>query len=120
LCVEFQIKTPDTRYNLGTLSGGNMQKVVIAREVEVDPRLLIAAQPTRGVDIGAIEYIHNKIIELRDAGKAILLISAELDEIIALSDRILVMYEGSIIAEFKRGEADQPTIGMYMMGARKQ
>lgn len=120
LCDEFQVKTPDSTYNLGTLSGGNMQKVVFAREVEADPRLLIAAQPTRGVDIGAIEYIHHKIAELRDSGKAILLVSAELDEIMSLSDRILVMYEGNIVAEFKRGEADQQTIGMYMMGAQRQ
>lgn len=120
LCVEYQIKTPDSRFKLGTLSGGNMQKVVFAREVSSDPRLLIAAQPTRGVDIGAIEYIHHKIVELRDKGKAVLLVSAELDEIMTLSDRILVMYEGSIVAQFKRGEADQQTIGMYMMGAKKQ
>jgi simple sugar transport system ATP-binding protein len=120
LCAEYQIKTPDSRFKLGTLSGGNMQKVVFAREVSSDPRLLIAAQPTRGVDIGAIEYIHHKIGELRDKGKAILLVSAELDEIMSLSDRILVMYEGCIVAQFKRGEADQQTIGMYMMGAQKQ
>ncbi|MHC1783493.1 MAG: ABC transporter ATP-binding protein [Anaerolineaceae bacterium] len=120
LCAEYQIKTPDPKFKLGTLSGGNMQKVVFAREVDVDPRLLIAAQPTRGIDIGAIEYIHHKIGELRDRGKAILLISAELDEIMSLSDRILVMYEGNIVAEFQRGEADQQTIGMYMMGARRQ
>ncbi len=119
MCDEYQIKTPDPKFKLGTLSGGNMQKVVFAREVDADPSLLIAAQPTRGIDIGAIEYIHHKIGELRDKGKAILLVSAELDEIMSLSDRILVMYEGSIVAEFKRGEADQQTIGMYMMGARK-
>ena len=120
LCSEYQIKTPNSQFKLGTLSGGNMQKVVFAREVSSDPRLLIAAQPTRGVDIGAIEYIHHKIGELRDKGKAILLVSAELDEIMSLSDRILVMYEGNIVAHFKRGEADQQTIGMYMMGALKQ
>lgn len=120
LCDEYQIKTPDSRFKLGTLSGGNMQKVVFAREVSSDPRLLIAAQPTRGVDIGAIEYIHHKIGELRDKGKAILLVSAELDEIMSLSDRILVMYEGNIVAHFKRGEVDQQTIGMYMTGALKQ
>jgi simple sugar transport system ATP-binding protein len=120
LCSEYQIKTPDPKFKLATLSGGNMQKVVFAREVDADPRLLIAAQPTRGIDIGAIEYIHHKIGELRDRGKAILLISAELDEIMSLSDRILVMYEGNIVAEFQRGEADQQTIGMYMMGARRQ
>jgi general nucleoside transport system ATP-binding protein len=120
LCADYMIKTPNSSYKLGTLSGGNMQKVVFAREVSSDPRLLIAAQPTRGIDIGAIEYIHHKIGELRDKGKAILLVSAELDEIMSLSDRILVMYEGSIVAHFKRGEADQQTIGMYMMGAKRQ
>jgi len=97
-----------------------MQKVIFAREVENDPNLLIAAQPTRGVDIGAIEYIHNRIAQLRDEGKAVLLVSAELDEVMSLSDRILVMYEGEITAEFKRDEADHNQIGMYMMGAKRQ
>ena len=120
LCRDFLIKTPDSSYLLGTLSGGNMQKVIFAREVECDPDLLIAAQPTRGVDIGAIEYIHNRIAQLRDEGKAVLLVSAELDEVTSLADRILVMYEGEITAEFRRGEADHNQIGMYMMGAKRQ
>lgn len=120
LCVDFGVKTPDSTYKLGTLSGGNMQKVVFAREMEANPDLLIAAQPTRGVDIGAIESIHHKIVEVRDSDRGVLLVSAELDEILSLSDRILVMYEGEIVAEFKRGEADERTIGTYMTGAKRQ
>ena len=115
----FKVKTPDTLRPLSSLSGGNMQKVVFTREIETDPDLLVAAQPTRGVDIGAIEEIHRTILALRDAGKAILLISAELDEILSLSDRILVMYEGEIAAEFGRGEAGEKLIGEYMTGAKK-
>ena len=120
LCKDFGVKTPDSDYKLGTLSGGNMQKVIFAREMEADPDLLIAAQPTRGVDIGAIESIHHKIVEVRDSGKGVLLVSAELDEILSLSDRILVMYEGEIRAEFKHGEADERTIAVYMTGAKRQ
>lgn len=120
LCKEFGVKTPDSEYKLGTLSGGNMQKVIFAREMEADPELLIAAQPTRGVDIGAIESIHQKIIEVRDSGRGVLLVSAELDEILSLADRILVMYEGEIMAEFKRGEADEREIAVYMTGAKRQ
>lgn len=120
LCQEFQVKTPDSMRALYTLSGGNMQKVIFAREMEADPSLLIAAQPTRGVDIGAIEAIHKKIIEARDNRKGILLVSAELDEILSLSDRILVMYEGEIMAEFQRGEADERKIAEYMTGAKRQ
>jgi len=120
LCKEFQVKTPDSVCLLGTLSGGNMQKVVFAREMEANPELLIAAQPTRGVDIGAIESIHHKIMEIRDAKKAILLVSAELDEILSLSDRILVMYEGEIMAELSREEANEREIAAYMTGAKRQ
>lgn len=120
LCKEFGVKTPNSEYKLGTLSGGNMQKVIFAREMEADPDLLIAAQPTRGVDIGAIESIHQKIVEVRDSGRGVLLVSAELDEILSLSDRILVMYEGEIMAEFKRGEADERKIAVYMTGAKRQ
>lgn len=120
LCGDFEVKTPDSGYKLGTLSGGNMQKVILARELEADPDFLIAAQPTRGVDIGAIESIHHKLVEVRDSGRGILLVSAELDEILSLSDRILVMYEGEITAQFMRGEADERTIGEYMTGAKRQ
>lgn len=120
LCEDFGVKTPDSDYKMGTLSGGNMQKVVFAREMEASPDLLIAAQPTRGVDIGAIESIHHRIVEVRDSGRGVLLVSAELDEILSLSDRILVMYEGEIMAEFKREEADERKIAVYMTGAKRQ
>lgn len=116
LCDRFLVKTPDSTYGMGTLSGGNMQKVVFAREMESDPRVMIAAQPTRGVDIGAIEFLHGQLVALRDAGKGILLVSAELDEILSLSDRILVMYEGRVVAEFDRADADESKLGIYMLG----
>jgi simple sugar transport system ATP-binding protein len=119
-CVKYGVKTPDAAYTLSTLSGGNMQKVVFAREIEAAPELLVAAQPTRGVDIGAIEYIHSKIAELRDKGKGILLVSAELDEVLALADRIIILYEGEIVAQFLRGQADEYEIGEYMLGAKRQ
>ncbi len=120
LCQDFQIKTPDSTYLLSTLSGGNMQKVVFAREMEMDPELLVAAQPTRGVDIGAIESIWHRILEARDAGKAVLLVSAELDEVLSLADRVLVMYEGEIMAELPRAEATESAVAVYMTGAKRQ
>ncbi len=120
LCKKFLVKTPDSTYGLGTLSGGNMQKVVFAREMESDPQVMIAAQPTRGVDIGAIEFLHGQLVALRDAGKGILLVSAELDEILSLSDRILVMYEGRIVAEFDRADADESKLGIFMLGGGNQ
>jgi ABC-type uncharacterized transport system ATPase subunit len=98
------------------LSGGNQQKLVLAREMGRDPELLIAAQPTRGLDVGAIEFVHGRIIAERDAGKAVLLVSLELEEVLALADRILVIYEGRIVAEFASGEADAETLGVYMTG----
>ncbi len=97
LVLEYDVRTSSIDATVRSLSGGNQQKVIIAREFSVDPMLLVASQPTRGVDIGAIEFIHRRIIEQRDAGKAVLLISAELDEIRSLSDRIAVMYEGQIV-----------------------
>jgi simple sugar transport system ATP-binding protein len=115
---EFTIKVPDTGYKLSTLSGGNMQKVVFAREMQMTPDLLIAAQPSRGVDIGAMEYVHHQIVAVRDSGRSVLLVSAELDEILSLSDRILVMYEGKVVASLLRCETDEREIGEYMMGAR--
>ena len=118
--VDYQIKTPDSTYLLSTLSGGNMQKVVFAREMEVDPDLLLAAQPTRGIDIGAIESIWHRIVEARDAGKAVLLVSAELDEVLSLADRVLVMYEGEIMAELPREEATESAVAVYMTGAKRQ
>ncbi|SFG74395.1 simple sugar transport system ATP-binding protein [Lachnospiraceae bacterium C7] len=102
-----------------SMSGGNQQKAIIAREIDKDPELLIAVQPTRGLDVGAIEYIHKAIIEQRDAGKAVLLVSLELDEVMNLSDRILVMYEGELVGEFKSSEVTTEQLGLFMTGAKK-
>lgn len=101
----------------GSLSGGNQQKLVIAREIQRDPTLLIAAQPTRGVDIGAIEFIHERLVEERDAGTAVLLVSLEMQEILSLADRILVIFEGEIVAEFEGGSVDEQRLGMAMIGS---
>ena len=102
-----------------SMSGGNQQKTIIAREIDKDPQLLIAVQPTRGLDVGAIEYIHKQIVAQRDAGKAVLLVSLELDEVMNLSDRILVMYEGEIVGEFDPKTTDVQTLGLYMAGAKR-
>lgn len=119
LVNRFMVKVPSVKYRLGTLSGGNMQKVILAREIESTPEVLIASQPTRGVDIGAIEYLHRQLLELRDKGKSILLVSAELDEILSLSDRILVMYEGEIVGVFNAGTVSEIELGLYMTGAKR-
>ena len=118
LSEEYGIKIAGVQHPLSTLSGGNMQKVILSREMEVHPEILIAAQPTRGVDIGAIEYIHAQLLKLRDAGKAILLVSAELNEIFALSDRIVVLYEGEIAGEFDPAQVTETELGLYMTGAK--
>ncbi len=102
------------------LSGGNQQKVVIARELSNNPDILIAFQPTRGLDVGAIEFVHSTLVKHRDSGHSILLISFELDEIINVSDRICVLYDGHIVAEFKQGEADEKLIGLLMAGGKKK
>ena len=102
-----------------SMSGGNQQKAIIAREIDKDPQLLIAVQPTRGLDVGAIEYIHKQIVAQRDAGKAVLLVSLELSEVMNLSDRILVMYEGEIVGEFDPKTTDVQTLGLYMAGAKR-
>ncbi|MEN6572340.1 MAG: ABC transporter ATP-binding protein [Anaerolineaceae bacterium] len=117
LVRKFNIKASSTQITVSSLSGGNMQKLILAREMCTNPDVLIAAQPTRGVDIGAIEYIHRQIVDLRDQGHAILLISAELDEITSLSDRILVMYEGLIVGEFEPKTVTDQELGLYMAGA---
>ena len=103
-----------------SMSGGNQQKAIIAREVDKDPDLLVAVQPTRGLDVGAIEYIHKQIVAERDKGKAVLLVSLELDEVMNLSDRILVMYEGEIVGEFDPHKTTVEELGLYMAGAKKQ
>jgi ABC-type uncharacterized transport system ATPase subunit len=100
-------------------SGGNQQKIVLAREMERDPSVLLVGQPTRGVDIGAIEFIHRQLLAMREAGKAILLVSVELDEVRSLSDRILVMCDGRIIGE-RTPESDEREIGLLMAGVTKE
>jgi len=112
---KYDIRPPNPRLKTANFSGGNQQKIVVAREIERDPTALIIGQPTRGVDIGAIEFIHRRIIEMRDAGKAILLVSVELDEIRALSDRILVMFAGHVVGE-KTPDAGEQTLGLMMAG----
>ena len=112
----YEIKTPSTETLVKSLSGGNIQKLVLARELSRDPGVLIAAQPTRGVDIGATEYIHQRLLQERDNGTAILLISEDLDEIRALSDRIAVMYEGQIVGEVENRDVDIEHLGMLMTG----
>ncbi len=103
-----------------SMSGGNQQKAIIAREIDRGPELLIAVQPTRGLDVGAIEYIHKQIVKVRDQGKGVLLVSLELDEVMALSDRILVMYEGEIVGELDPKTATTEEMGLYMAGAKRK
>lgn len=103
-----------------SMSGGNQQKAIVAREIDTEPELLLAVQPTRGLDVGAMMYIHEQLIKVRDAGKAILLVSLELDEVFQLADRILVIFEGEIVASFKGGEVTANELGLYMAGARKE
>ncbi|UOQ56243.1 ABC transporter ATP-binding protein [Leucobacter allii] len=116
LIARFGVKIASPATPVGTLSGGNLQKVVVARELDYGSPVLIAEQPTRGVDIGAIESIHRELCEYRDAGGALLLISAELSEILSLSSRILVMFEGRIVAEVPKAEATEALLGLYMAG----
>ncbi len=114
---EYDVRTPSIFTTAGTLSGGNQQKVIVAREFSRPNKLLIASQPTRGLDVGSIEYIHRRIIEQRDSGTAILLVSTELDEIRALSDRIAVMFEGKIVAVVNAAEISKDQLGLLMAGA---
>ena len=116
LIKKFDVRTPSSKVTAGALSGGNMQKVVLARELSLDPTLLIVAQPTRGLDVGSIEFVHRTIIEARDRGAAVLLVSAELEEIMSLSDRINVVYEGRIMGEVSGAEADEESLGLWMAG----
>ena len=115
LISEFDIRTPSARTPARTLSGGNQQKIIVAREMATEPRVLLAAQPTRGVDIGAIEFIHRRLVAERDGGAAILLVSAELDEVRSLSDRIAVMYEGRIVS-VEPPDASEERLGLLMTG----
>ena len=103
-----------------SMSGGNQQKAIVAREMDRKHKLLVAVQPTRGLDVGAIEYIHNQIVKSRDNGAAVLLVSLELDEVMSLSDRILVMYEGEIVGELDPKTTTVQELGLYMAGAKRQ
>ena len=118
LISEYDIRTPSKETGVGTLSGGNQQKVIVARELSRDLRLTIAAQPTRGVDVGSIEYIHSRIVKERDSGTAVLIVSTELEEVMALSDRLLVMYRGRVVAELDPKKVTPMEVGLYMAGSR--
>jgi simple sugar transport system ATP-binding protein len=116
----FDVRPPDPRLAAKSFSGGNQQKIVLAREIERNPDLLLIGQPTRGVDIGAIEFIHQQIVALRDQGKAILLVSVELEEILALSDRIAVMFDGRMMGERLPQDTDEKELGLMMAGMTKE
>ncbi len=118
LVAAFDVKTPNLDTPARNLSGGNIQKLILARELSARPRVLLAAQPTRGVDVGAAHYIHERLIEQRDAGTAILIVSEDLDEVLSLSDRVLVMYGGGIIAETNPRESTREALGLMMAGVR--
>jgi simple sugar transport system ATP-binding protein len=116
---KFDVRPPDAELPARALSGGNQQKLIIGREFELPPTVLLVSQPTRGVDIGAIEFIHRKLVELRDAGCAVLLVSAELEEVTALSDRLIVMYQGRIVGEVDPTRASKEEIGLMMTGGSR-
>ena len=119
LLQEFDVRGGGAETRASALSGGNQQKVVVAREVERDPRVLIAAQPTRGLDVGAIEFVHRRLVQERDEGRAILLVSLELDEVLSLADRILVLYEGRIVGEYDPSVSDED-LGIAMTGGKAE
>ncbi len=119
LIKEFDVRGGGPRTAGGSLSGGNQQKVILAREIDRDPRVLIAAQPTRGLDVGAIEFVHRRLVEERDEGRAVLLVSLELEEVLSLADRILVMYEGRIVGEFPP-TASEEELGVAMTGGGRR
>lgn len=116
---EYDVRPPDPGLRLAAFSGGNQQKLVLAREIEGDPQVLLVGQPTRGVDIGAIGFIHRRLLALRDAGKALLLVSVELDEILGLADRIIVMFNGEIVGALARADATEQRLGLMMAGVRE-
>ena len=121
LIQEFNVKTKDENQPIKSLSGGNIQKVIVAREFCAGSNLLVLDQPTRGVDVGAMNFIHQKILEMRSAGKGILLSSADLTELIALSDRILVMHKGKIVASLdNEPKVSDKELGLYMLGIKTQ
>ncbi|NYI42242.1 ABC-type uncharacterized transport system ATPase subunit [Demequina lutea] len=117
--VEFDVRTTSAKATAGSLSGGNQQKVVLARELSRPLKLLIAAQPTRGLDVGSIEFVHKRIIAERDRGAAVLIVSSELDEVVALADRIAVMYHGRVVG-IVPPDTDRNTLGLMMAGAHQE
>jgi simple sugar transport system ATP-binding protein len=117
LVKQYDVRTPSIYTHASSLSGGNKQKVIVAREFSRPVKLLIANQPTRGIDVGSIEFIHKQIVQQRDNGVAVLLVSAELDEVLSLADRIAVMYEGQIVKTMPREEATREQIGLLMAGS---
>jgi ABC-type uncharacterized transport system ATPase subunit len=117
LVKEYDVRPPNIALSAKALSGGNQQKLIVARELDINPKLILISQPTRGVDIGAIEFIHKKIIEYRDHGAAVLLVSAELDEVLSLSDRVIVMYDGRIVGEVNPKTVSEEEIGLMMTGS---
>lgn len=119
LIDRFDVRPPEPRARAGALSGGNQQKVVLAREIAAQPKVLIASQPTRGLDVGATEFVHRELLELRRQGFGVLLVSLDLDEILTLSDRVLVLYRGQIAGLLKRAEAHREQIGLLMLGAER-
>ncbi len=119
LVEEYDVKTARVDVPVSTLSGGNQQKVIVAREFDREVKLVVASQPTRGVDVGSIEYIHARIVEERDEGVGVLVVSSELDEVMALSDRVLVMFEGKIVGEFDPSVATTNEVGLAMLGSRQ-
>jgi ABC-type uncharacterized transport system ATPase subunit len=117
LVQEYDVRTPSIEVSVSALSGGNQQKVIVAREFDRDVSLVVASQPTRGVDVGSIEHIHARIVKERDIGAAVLIVSSELDEVVALSDRIVVMYQGKIAGEFEAGQVSTTELGLAMLGS---
>jgi len=120
LMRDYDVRPPNPYLKAANFSGGNQQKIIVGREVERDPKVLLVGQPTRGVDIGAIEAIHRRLVALRDSGKAILLVSVELDEIRSLADRILVMFDGMIVGEVAADGASEQSLGLMMAGVQQE
>jgi simple sugar transport system ATP-binding protein len=117
LMQRYEVKPPLPRLRGALFSGGNQQKLIMAREMEREPSVLLVGQPTRGVDIGGIDFIHRQLVAMRDRGRAVLLVSVELDEILRLADRILVMFDGRIVGDLLPGDADERQLGLMMAGA---
>ena len=121
LVERFSIKTNSEKEKVSALSGGNIQKVVVAREWSTKPKLMIAEQPTRGIDIGSANYIHHELIDMRNDGAGILVVSADLNEVLLLSDRLIVMYDGQVVAHFNSvKDVTENELGLYMLGVKKQ